>query len=190
TIRPHYDLYFNLDEAQQWVPASLQFENPPPARITLAFEHAGVVSKYRTLDFTRANLEGLASLLARTGQPGSLCVGAGMLVLLLALATSLLDGRPSASLGFGQSGFAAAIGIRWAALAAAAAIESIVISLAVVLVVLLPWLAMASLLGKVSTPARARGRLTARASKLIAPLWRSPSSADRISAIELVVLML
>src|SRR5262249_14278516 len=40
TIRPHYDLYFNLDEAARQVPASLQFENPPPARITLAFEHA------------------------------------------------------------------------------------------------------------------------------------------------------
>ena len=190
TIRPHYDLYFNLDEAARQVPASLQFENPPPGRITLAFEHAGAVSKSRTLEIARGNLGDLAFLLARTGQPGSLRVGAGVLVLLLALATSLLDARASASLGFGQSGFAAAIGIRWTALAAAATIESIMISLAAVLVVLLPWLAMASRFRKVGTPARARGRPTARASKLIAPLWRSSSSADRISAIELLVLML
>src|SRR5262249_8056825 len=190
TIRPHYDFYFNLDEAARQVPASLQFENPPPARITLAFEHAGGISKYRTLDFTRGNLGGLASLLARTGQPGSLRVGAGVLVLLLALATSSLDARASASLGFGQSGFAAAIGIRWASLSAAATIESIVISLAAVFVVLLPWLAMASRFHKRKPSVRPRGRVTARVSKLIAPLWQSFRSAERISAIELVVLIL
>jgi hypothetical protein len=116
-------------------------------------------------------------------------VRAGVLVLLLALATSLLDARASVSLGFGQSAFAAAVGIRCAALAAAAAIESIMISLAAILVILLPWLAMASRFRKLALSVRARGRLTARASKLIAPLWQS-SSTDRISAIELVVLML
>jgi hypothetical protein len=190
TIRPHYDFYFNVDEAARRVPASLQFENPPPARITLAFVHAGAVSQSRTLDITRGNLGGLASRLAHTGQPGSLRVGAGVMVLLLALATSLLDARAAAFLGFGQSGFVAAIGIRWAALAAAAAIESIVISLAAVFVILLPWLAMASRFHQRKPSVRAQGRLTARASKLIAPLWQSSSSADRVSAIELVVLIL
>jgi hypothetical protein len=190
TIRPDYDLYFNLDEAARQVPASLQFENRPPARITLAFEHAGAVSKSRTLDIARGNIGTLASLIVSTGQPGSVRVGAAMLLLLLALATSLLDARASASLGFGQSGFAVAIGIRWAALAAAAAIESIMISLAAVFIILLPWLAMASRFHKRKPSVRGRGGLTARASKLIAPLWRSSSSADRMSAIELVVLML
>jgi hypothetical protein len=51
------------------VPASLQFENPPPARITLAFERAGGVSKYRTLEITRANIGRLASLAPALGSP-------------------------------------------------------------------------------------------------------------------------
>src|SRR5262249_2507341 len=113
-----------------------------------------------------------------------------VLVLLLALTTSLLDARASVSLGFGRSAFVAAIGIRWAALAAAGAIEPIMISLAAILVILLPWLAMASRFRKLEPACRARRQLTARASKLIAPLWQSSSSADRISAIELVVLVL
>ena len=190
TIRPHYDLYINVDEAARQVPASLQFNHPPPARITLAFERGGAVSKYRTLDITPANIERLASLLARTGQPGSVRMGAGVLILLLALTTSLLDARASVSLGFGQSAFAAAIGLRWAALAAAGAIEPIMISLAAILVILLPWLAIASRFRKLEPSVRARGRLTARASKLIAPLWQSSSSTDRISAIELVLLVM
>jgi hypothetical protein len=190
TIRPYYDLYINTDEAARQVPASLQFQNPPPARITFAFEHAGAVSDYRTLDITRGNLEGLASLLARTGQPGFLRVGAGVLVLLLALATSLLDARASASLGFGQSGFAAAIGIRWAALAAAATIGSITISLAAVVVVLLPWLAIVTHFRKRKPFVRTGGTLTATTAKPLARLWQSSRCADRISAIELVVLVL
>src|SRR5262249_22039641 len=113
-----------------------------------------------------------------------------VLVLLLALTTSLLDARASVSLGFGQSAFAAAIGLRWAALAAAGAIEPIMISLAAILVILLPWLAMASRFRKLEPSVRARRRLTARASKLIAPLWQSSSSTDRISAIELVLLVM
>jgi hypothetical protein len=190
TIQPHYDLYINLDEAVRQVPASLQFKHSPPARITLAFERAGAVSQYRTLDITRANLGSLASLVAGTGQPGSVRVGAGVLVLLLALATSLLDARSSVSRGFGQSTFAAAIGIRWAGLAAAAAIESIIISLTAVLVILVPWLAMVSGFRKLSPSVHVRAWLTPRVSKLIAPLWQSSSSANRVSAIELVILML
>jgi hypothetical protein len=190
TIRPHYDLYFNLDEAARQVPASLQFQNPPPARITFAFERAGAVSEYRTLDITRGNREGLASLLARTGQPGSLRVAAGVLVLLLALATSLLDARASASLGFGQTGFAAATGIRWAALAAAAAIGSITISLAAVLVVLLPWLAIVTQFRKRKPLVRTPGALSTTMAKPLDRLWQFSRYTDRVSAIELVVLML
>jgi hypothetical protein len=182
TIRPHYDLYFNLDQAVRQVPASLQFENPPPARITLAFERAGAVSQHRTLDFTRANMGSLTSLIADAGRPGSVRVGAALLVLLLALATSLLDARASLSLCFGQSAFAAAIGIRWAALAAAAAIESVTISLAAIFVILLPWLAMVWRFHKLEPSARTQKGLTAGASRPIAPLC--------VSAIELVVLML
>jgi hypothetical protein len=190
TIRPHYDLYFNVDEAVRQVPASLQFENPPPARITLAFERGGAASQQHTLDFTRGDIGGLASMIVGTGQPGSVRVGAGLLVLLLALATSLVDARASASHGFGHSAFAAAIGIRLAALAATAAIKSVTIWLPGVLVILLPWLAMASRFRKLEPSAPARGRLTATAAKLIAPLWQSSRSADRISAIELIALML
>jgi hypothetical protein len=190
TIRPHYDLYFNLDEAARQVPASLQFQNSPPARITFAFEHAGAVSEYRTLDITRGNLAGLASLLSRTGQPGSLRVGAGVLVLLFALGTSLLEARASASLGFGQSGFAATIGIRWAVLGAAAAIGSIIISLAAVIVVLLPWLAIVTHFRKRKPFVRTRGALSATMAKSLTRLWQSSRGDDRISAIELVVLLL
>jgi hypothetical protein len=189
TIRPHYDLYFNLDEAARQVPASLQFQNLPPARITFAFERAGAVSEYRTLDITRGNLEGLAPLLARTGQPGFVRVGAGVLVLMLALATGLLDARASASVGFGQSGFAAAIGIRWVALAAAAAIGSITISLAAVLVVLLPWLAIVTQFHKRKPLVRTPGALSTTMAKPLGRLWFSRYT-DRVSAIELVVLML
>jgi hypothetical protein len=57
TIQPHYDLYINSDEAVRQVPASLQFDNPPPMRITLAFERGGAVSQHRTLDFTRGTSE-------------------------------------------------------------------------------------------------------------------------------------
>jgi hypothetical protein len=190
TIQPHYDLYFNVDEVVRQVPASLQFKYSPPARITLAFERAGAVSQYRTLDITRANIGSLASLIAGTGQPGSVRVGAGVLVLLLAMATSLLDARASASRGFGQSAFAAAIGIRCAGLAAAAAIGSIIISLTAVLVILVPWLAMVSGFRKLSPSVRARGWLTPRGSKLMAPLWQSSGPANRVSAIELVILTL
>jgi hypothetical protein len=168
----------------------LQFKNSPPAWIALAFERAGAVSQYRTLDIARGDIGGLASLIVGAGQPGSVRVGAGVLVLLLALASSLLDGRASVAMGRGRSAFAAAIGIRWAAFAAAAAIESVTIWLPAVLVILLPWLAMASRLRQLKPPARARGQLTATAAKLIAPLWQFSRSADRISAIELVVLIL
>jgi hypothetical protein len=82
-IHPHYNLYIGRDEVLRQVPASLRFENPPPVQITLAFERAGAVSQYRTLDFTRRNVGGLASLIVGTGEPGSVRVGAGVLVLLL-----------------------------------------------------------------------------------------------------------
>jgi hypothetical protein len=190
TIRPHYDLYINTDEAARQVPASLQFRDAPPARITLAFERGGAVSEYRTLDITRGDIGVLGSLIVGTGQPGSFRVVAGVLVLLLALATSLLDARASASLGFGQCGFAAATGIRCAALAATAAIGSITISLAAVVVILLPWLAIVTLFRKPKPFVRTRGVLTATTAKPFARLWQSSRSADRISAIELVVLVL
>jgi hypothetical protein len=190
TIRPHYDLYINMDEAARQVPASLQFREAPPARITLAFEGDGAVSEYRTLDITRGDTGTLASLILGNGQPGSARVGAAVLLLLLALATSLLDARASASLGLGQSGFAVAIGIRWAALAAAAAIGPITISLAAVVVVLLPWLAIVTHFRKRKPFVRTRGALTATTAKPLARLWQSYGSADRISVIELVVLML
>jgi hypothetical protein len=190
TIRPHYDLYFNLDEAARQVPASLQFRDAPPARITFAFERGGAVSEYRTLEITRGNQEGVASLLPRSGQPGSPRVAAGLLVLLLALATSLLDARASAFLGFGQSGFAAATGIRWAALAAASVIGSITISLAAVLVILLPWLAIVTQFRKRKPFVRSGDTLITTTAKPLARLWQSSRYADRVSAIELVVLML
>ncbi len=189
-IHPHYNLYIGADEVLRQVPASLRFENPPPARVTLAFERAGAVSQYRTLDLTRGNIGSLASLIVGTGELGSVRVGAAVLVLLLALGTSLLDARASVSLGLGQSAFAAAIVIRWAALAATAAIVSVTIWLPAVLVILLPWLAMASRFRKLKPSTPARGPLTATAAKLIGPLWQFPRSTDRISAIELVVLML
>jgi len=75
TIRPHYDLYINVDEAARQVPASLQFNHVPPARITLAFERSGAVSEYRTLDITRGEIGTLASLIVGTGQPGPVRVG-------------------------------------------------------------------------------------------------------------------
>jgi hypothetical protein len=190
TIRPHYDLYINMDEAARQVPASLQFHNPPPARITFAFARADVVSEYRTLDITRGDLEGVASLLARTGQPGSLRVAAGVLVLFLALVTNFLDARASASLGFGQTGFAAATGMRWAALAAAAAIGSIAISLEAVVVVLLPWLAMVTEFRKRKPFVRTRDPLIATTAQPLGRLWQFSRYTDRVSAIELVVLML
>src|SRR5712691_462664 len=186
TIQPHYDLYINVDEVVRQVPASLQFKHSPPPRITFAFERAGAVSQYRTLDITRGDIATLAFLIVHTGQPGSARLGAGVLILLLALATSLLDARACVALGLGRSAFAAAIGIRWAALAAAAAIESITIWLPAVLVILLPWLAVASRFRKLGPSARTRGRLTATAAKLIAPLWQSSRPPNRVSTTELV----
>jgi hypothetical protein len=190
TIQPHYDLYINSDEAVRQAPASLQFDNPPPMRITLAFERGGAVSQHRTLNFTHGDIGVLASLIVGTGQPGPVRVRAGILVLLLALATSLLDARASVSHGFGHSAFAAATGIRLAALAATAGIKSVTVCLPAVLVILLPWLAITSRFRKLEPSAPARGPLTATAAKLIAPLWQFSRSADRISAIELIALML
>jgi hypothetical protein len=189
-IRPHYDLYINMDEAARQVPASLQFRDAPPARITLAFERGGAVSEYRTLDITRGDIGILGSLIVGTGQPGSLRVGAGVLILLLALVTTALEARTSASVGIGPGGFAAAIGIRWAALAAAAAIAWIAIALAAVVLVLLPWLTIVIRFCQRKPSVRARGAMAATMAKPLARLWQSSRSADRISAIELVVLVL
>jgi hypothetical protein len=187
TIRPHYDLYINTDEAARQVPASLQFNQAPPARITLAFERSGAVSEYRTLDITRGDVGALASLIVGSGKPGPVRVGSAVLLLLLALVTSLLDARASASLGLGQSGFAATIGIRWAALAA---IASTAISPAAVVVVLLPWLAIVTHFRKRKPFVRTRGALSATTAKPLTRLWQSSRGDDRISAIELVVLVL
>jgi hypothetical protein len=117
TIRPHYDLYFAFDEVLREVPASLQFKEAPPARIMLAFEHAGGMSEYRTLDFTKADIGKLASLITGLGQAGLVRVGAGLLILLLALTTSLADARACNALSLGPGAFASAMVVRWAALA-------------------------------------------------------------------------
>jgi hypothetical protein len=189
TIRPHYDLYINMDEAARQVPASLQFRDAPPARITLAFERSGAVSEYRTLDITRGDIGILGPLIVGTGQPGSFRVGAGVLILLLALVTTALEASTSASVGIGAGGFAAAVGIRWAALAAAAAIAWTAIALAAVVVILLPWLTIVMRFCRRSS-VRALGATAATTAKPLARLWQSSRSADRISAIELVVLVL
>jgi hypothetical protein len=189
-IRPHYDLYINMDEAARQVPASLQFRDAPPARITLAFERGGAVSEYRTLDITRGDIGILGSLIVGTGQPGSLRVGAGVLILLLALVTTALEASTSASIGIGAGGFAAAIGIRWAALAAAAAIACIAIALAAVVLVLLPWLTIVMRFCQRKPFVRTLGAMAATTAKPLARLWQPSRSADRISAIELVVLVL
>jgi hypothetical protein len=190
TIQPHYDLYFNFDQAVQQVPASLQFKNSPPARITLAFERAGAMSEYRTLDITRGDVGKLASLTISMGQPGHLRVGAGLLILLLALTTSWADARASDSLGFGHGMFVHAVVVRWAALTAAAGIESLPICLLTVLAILLPWLAMASRFRKPGQSASTRGRLPAATTRLIAPLSQSSHSGGRMSPAELAVLVL
>jgi len=186
-IQPHYNLYFNSDEVLRQVPASLQFQHPPSGPITLAFERAGAVSEYRTLDVTRADVGKLASLIIGTGQPGQVRVGAALMILLLALVTSLADARASAALRLGRGTFASAMFVRWAAIAVAARIESLTVCLLTVLAIFLPWLAIASRFCN-QRSLHAQGRLTATATKLIARLWRSSRSGDRVPAIELVVL--
>jgi hypothetical protein len=186
-IQPHYNVYFNVDEVLRQVPASLQFQQPPGGRITLAFERAGALSEYRTLDITRADVGKLASLIIGTGQPGRVRVGAGLLILLLALVTSLADARASVALRLGRGAFASAVIIRWAAIAAAARIESLTVCLLTVLAIFLPWLAVAARFCN-QRSAHAQGRLTATTTKLIAPLWQSSRSGDRVSALELIVL--
>jgi hypothetical protein len=189
TIRPHYDLYISFDEALRAVPASLQFKEAPPPRITLAFERAGGMSEYRTLDFTRADIGKLASLIIGLGQAGHVRVGAGLLILLLALTTSLAEAGACNVRGLGHGAFASAIVVRWAALAGAAGIETVAVCLLTVLVILLPWLAIASRLYRQQWAHRPR-RPPGVAAKLIAPLWQSFRLPGRPSAGELVVLTL
>src|SRR5262249_28014455 len=117
-------------------------------------------------------------------------VGAGLLILVLALVTSLTDARASVALGLGHGAFASAVVLRWGALAMAARIETVAVGLVTVLAILLPWLAMASRFHKLEKSAPAPGRLSAAVAKLIARLWHSFRSDDRPSAIELIVLAL
>jgi hypothetical protein len=186
-IQPHYNSYFNFDEVSRQVPASLQFRYPPLGRITLAFERAGATSEHRTLDVTRGDVGTLASLIVATGQPGRLRVGAGLLILLLVLVTSLSDSRASATLRLGRGAFASAMIGRWAALAVAAGIDSMTIRLLAVLAILLPWLALAS---RFRNREWVRGRLPTATAKMIAPLWQPSRHDGRMSATELVMLML
>src|SRR5262249_44943394 len=132
----------------------------------------------------------VASLLIGIGQPGHVRLGAGLLILVLALVTSLTDARASVKLGLGHGAFASAVVLRWAALAIAARIHTVAVGLLTVLAILLPWLAMALRFHKLEESAPAPGRLLAAAAKLIARLWHSSRSDDRPSAIELIVLTL
>jgi hypothetical protein len=186
-IQPHYNLYFNFDEVLRQVPASLQFQHPPSGPIMLAFERAGAISEYRTLNITRADVGKLASLIIGTGQPGQVRVGVALMILLLALVTSLADARASGDLRLGRGTFASAMFVRWAAIAVAARIESLTVCLLTVLAIFLPWLAIASRFCS-QRSLHAQGRLTATATKLIARLWQSSRSGDGVSAIELIVL--
>src|SRR5262249_61262687 len=110
-------------------------QHPRRGPTTWAVEPAGAVSEYRTLDVTRAGVGKLASLIIGTGQPGQVRVGAALMILLLALVTSLADARPSAALRLGRGTFASAVFVRWAAIAAAARIESLTVCLLIVLAI-------------------------------------------------------
>ncbi len=141
-IEPRYDVYISFEEARRDVDGFLHFNSVPTGRVTLALADGGSLSESRTLAVTRRDIGRFDRFLTDMGVPGRVRVGAALLILSLALVTSVAEARAVGGLTFGAGILAFAFLARCAAVAAAGQIASSSISLATIVAVLMPWLAM------------------------------------------------
>ena len=187
-IEPSYTLYINLDEAARRIGASLEFDRRPTGRIGIAFARDGVASKPFTLDIRAIDIGKLGSLAAAT-EPTYVRAALGILILLIAVATSVLEAGAADRSLFGTPAFAGLLFLRLVATVAATAIVSPTIYLAAILVILTPWLAI---LGRWSASGRSAtgSRPDASVAEWMAPLWRSNRAEDRLTVLELGLLVL
>ena len=187
-IEPSYTLYINVDEAARQIGASLAFDRRPTGRISMAFERDGVVGKPFTLDIRSNNIGRLGSLVAAM-EPKHVRAALGILVLLIAVMTSVLEARTADRSMFGSPAFAALMLVRLVAIISASAIASPTPHILAVLVILMPWLAILS-----RWPAGSRSatssQLGATVSEWMAPIWRSDRAEHRVTVLELGVLVL
>jgi hypothetical protein len=152
-LQPRYELYINGDEAARQIPASLLLMDPLPGRITFAVKRGEETSDYRTLDITGNNVENLASFVTGTGQPDQFRIGVALAILLIATLTTLAESRAVGRSGLARCAFASAVVVRWVAIVAAGHIVSPTVCLLTIIVVLLPWLVIATR----ALPPKARG---------------------------------
>jgi hypothetical protein len=187
-IEPSYTLYINFDEAARQVGASLAFDRRPTGRISVAFERDGVAGKPFTLDIRKNDIGKLGSLVAAT-EPKHVRAALGIMILLIAAITSVLDAGAADRSMLGRPAFAGLTLLRLVAIVAAATIVSPTLHVLAVFVILMPWLAILS-----RWPASSRsatgGQLGATVSEWTAPLWRSDRAEHRITVLELGVLVL
>ena len=187
-IEPTYTLHINVEEAVRRIGASLEFDRRPTGRIGIAFERDGVAGKPFTLEIRSNNIGKLGSLVAAT-EPKHVRAALGILILLIAVVTSVLEAGAADRSLFGSPAFAGLLFFRLVAIVAAAAIVSPAIHLVAVLVILMPWLAILSR-WPASDRSATGSQLGATVAEWTAPLWRSDRAEHRLTVLELGVLVL
>jgi hypothetical protein len=189
-LEPHYGVYFNWDEAAREASASLRFRGPPPqGPFRVVFEHAGRASPSRTVNIVHHHVGPLETFVMRAERPSTVRLGAALALLSIAAASTWAEAGGARRLGLGPAAFAGAIVLRVAAIVAAGALGPATAYLAVVLGVLVPWLALTALAwrSETATPPR-RSRLREGAATLIDPLRHLERGSARASIAELLVL--
>jgi hypothetical protein len=189
-IVPNYHLYFNVDEAARRIGAFLEFDRLLTEPIGIAFQHRDEASPQHVLDIGRRDIGSFGTALVAMGDPQTVRLMFALLIALLVAATCTLESRAAGRWSFGPHAFTILFFLRLVAITAAGRIPAPATHTAVVLLILLPWLAIPVLLpggrdrvAMLSSPARPAGAWPA-------PLWRADCGTSRLSPVELGMLAL
>jgi hypothetical protein len=121
--------------------AFLEFDWRPTGRVKIAFDHGGSASGYVTLDIGPTTVGSPGSFLAAAVDPKHARLVVGVLILLIAMVSSVIEARACEHSSF-RGAFACLLFLRLAAIIAAGVMASSMLQIVLVLAIVLPWLAI------------------------------------------------
>jgi hypothetical protein len=134
----------STDEALREVPALLLFHDEPSlGQQKIVFERGAARAQSHSLTIERRDLGVFGELLAAATQPALFRFDIGFLVLMMAAMTAWTEAHACRLLQVGGAAFATAVLARAGMLMAIAMLDAPILYLLVVLIILVPWLALA-----------------------------------------------